>query len=313
MSRYLGWLANSALFVLCCFLIADTANAIFGAVLTDGPGEVAAPAPATARAARSWDEREVILSRNLFNASLLDPAPPSQEVPEQLEATKLPLTLVGTVASWDPGRSWAVVQDKQANETLVVAVDQEIRSAKVLRIDPRRIVLSENGSPRELAIDEEAPGKGPVQSARAAPSSAQSDRQARRLAARERAQRAREERSARTRLRKEPDGSITVPREDVESALANPASLLSEARFEPKWEDGEMVGLQINAIQEGGVLSEAGVQNGDVLTELNGIRVDAPEERARVLSEISQSSEFTVVLEGADGSPRTINFSLSDE
>ena len=99
MGQYLSWLANSVLFVLCCYMVADTTNEVFAALLTPEPAEVSAPSVGSAPLQRSWSDREVILTRNLFNASLLAPPRPTEpEAPpeEDLAATQLPLRLLGT-------------------------------------------------------------------------------------------------------------------------------------------------------------------------------------------------------------------------
>ncbi len=98
MGQYLSWLANSVLFVLCCYLVADAANEVFAALLTPTAENVARGSAPTARAPRSWADREIILKRNLFNASLLAPALDDEEPIEDLEATRLPLRLLGTAA-----------------------------------------------------------------------------------------------------------------------------------------------------------------------------------------------------------------------
>ena len=68
MSRYLSWLVNSVLVAAGCFLLADTATAVFSALLAPSPTELAAKPPETPRVDRSWAERNLIVARNLFNA-----------------------------------------------------------------------------------------------------------------------------------------------------------------------------------------------------------------------------------------------------
>ena len=157
MARYLGWLANTVLFVLCCLFAARTVNAVIGSSLATSPEPAVAPAETQLAAAPSWNDRQVILNRNLFNASLLAPAGQTA-IEEDLEATKLPLTLLGTVAALEPENSWAAIEDRETKLTRTVRIDDELRpSATVLRIERRRIVHPGERIPAGAGV-----GRGPA-------------------------------------------------------------------------------------------------------------------------------------------------------
>jgi type II secretion system protein C len=295
MGQYLSWLANAALLGLSCFLVANTANTVFAAILTPAPEEVAAAAAPPPLADRSWGDRRVILDRNLFDSAVV--APPSTLVapepePENLEATQLPLELMGTICSNNPTESLAVVQDSKARETLVLRVHDSIQddAARVTRIECKRIVLREGGKLRELALDEDDP-KGPSSSRTA------SARTPSRKAA---------QRSSRRSRRTKP----SVDR-GPSGAMRAAAKLFSEAQILPKYESGEMVGVQINAIQPDSMFERLGFAEGDVITKLNDIDIDSPEQSARVLAEFSEATEFTVELD--DGTVRTMTLDPSEE
>ncbi len=158
MGRTLSWTANSGLFVLCCFLAANTANSVFAALLMPtAAAEDVAPA-AAAPAVNSWEDTQVILTRNLFNASILAPAAAPLPANVSLEDTRLPLELRGTAAASNPIFSWAAVEDTQSHEVEVVQVGSRLknRKAEVVRIERKLIVLSENGEHRKLSIDDDA-------------------------------------------------------------------------------------------------------------------------------------------------------------
>ncbi len=104
-----------------------------------------------------------------------------------------------------------------------------------------------------------------------------------------------------------------MPREEVEEALKNPADILSQARFLPKYDGGEMVGFQINAIKSGSVLAGFGIENGDLITEFNGISITSPTESAKLLQEFNDSSSVSLVVQDADGDVRTINVDLDEK
>ena len=118
---------------------------------------------------------------------------------------------------------------------------------------------------------------------------------------------------ARARVRRLADDRFAVPRSDVRAAATDPAGLFSQARILPKYEEGEMVGLQLNAIKADSLFQRIGIQNGDTVTELNGIRVTSPEESATLLQELSNASEFTVLVRGSDGQERTLVYELEED
>lgn len=311
MGLYVSWVANAALFVLCASLTADSANAIFSAVLDPEPEPISAAPADAAPLRRSWQDREVILDRNLFSSSILAPPPPPPVEEEDLEATQLPLDLLGTVAAEDPALARATVQDLEERKTVVLAVNDQIKSAKVTRIERRRVVLLENGKLRELTLDEEKPGlKRPRASARGAGS-----RNARNRSSRSQSRRnstARNRAPSADRVKKLAENRFEVPRAEVERTVRNPAALFSQAQIQPHYDGDSMTGMQINSIKPGSLFEEIGIESGDVITELNGIQINSPEESARILSEFSEANEFSVVVEGPEG-PRTLHFTMPEE
>ncbi len=297
MNKYLIWGANGALIVVCCFLA--------GGVLADLLGS--AWLPATAPPDRAGIERQVqsrvrsdvsvIRARNLFNVSTLvpelEPEPePEEDLFGELDETELPLKLLGTAAAADERLSWAAVEDLQARKHLVVATNHPLKSAEVVRIERRRIVLRNEGRLEELALDED---EGPA--VRRAP------RRAGRRAARRATPRRDDDRI--TRLG---DRRFAVDRDEIREQVRNPATLLSEARILPKYEEGQMVGIQLNSIKEGSLFQEVGLTDGDVIVEFNGESLGNPAQSADFLQQLMTGDEFEVLVRGADGAERTLNF-----
>lgn len=310
MGQYVSWLANSLLFVLCCYLVADATNEVFAALLTPESAGVTSSPPVAPTGARTWNEREVILNRNLFNASLLAPPPPPKpevEPEEDLAATTLPLQLLGTAAAVPESASWAAVVDQTERRTVIVSIDDKLNKATVKRIERRRLVLSEGGKLRELALDDETDAKAGKQ----------------RIAAKGRRKRpARRGRNANRPPKPKPpvekvvqqidEDRFQVNRDDVDEALGNPSNIFSQARILPKYDEGTMIGLQINAIKPGSLFEDIGIESGDVITKLNGIVIDNPQESAKVLSEFSEADNFTVEVERGDGSSDTLEFNIDE-
>ena len=298
MVSYLSWAADAVLFVAACFLAANTANTIFAAMLVAPAPQSVARAAGEDLRAPGWPDRQVILDRNLFNSSTLEPSGEAEPIQEEIEATKLPLELRGTIGAEIPEYAWAVVQDTEKRETLVVTIGDDLKGkATVVRIERRRLVLLENGVHRELTIGDEALAAATKRTtARARPPSRSRSRSTRRD----------------TNVRQLADNRFALPREDVEEVLSNPADILSQARFLPKYDGEEMVGFQVNSIKSGSILEEFGIQNGDLITRFNGIAIDNPAESGRFLQEFKGSNTVTLVVEGADGESRTINVDMDE-
>jgi len=77
--------------------------------------------------------------------------------------------------------------------------------------------------------------------------------------------------------------------EQVEALLYSDAgrrthdNILSEATFAPFIEDGEQLGLYLTGIQPNGFYARLGLSVGDVLLEVNGIRLNTPESIERAI------------------------------
>jgi hypothetical protein len=158
MLQPVSWGLNTALGVLCCFLLAR-----IGVTLADellyAPPDLGAPddATASAPAATGGDDPQVIVSRNLFDADFLAPVKPAPPPEEPIEATELPLGLLGTAVTPGPEPGWAAIWNLESRESQVVTAGDELGDgeATVVRIERERVVLSENGDLRELVPDED--------------------------------------------------------------------------------------------------------------------------------------------------------------
>ncbi len=287
---------NVLLLVLCCYLIARVVTKLGEEVL--GPEIAASTDPSLAAIPerdRSWNRYEVIVSRNLFKSSSEEAAPVEvvEEVEEVDEITALPLRLIGTAFSEFQDESWAAVEDLQARNHLIVRIGDRLQDkATVHRIDRRSVVLQEGERLTKLALDAETT-TAPVKTARnRRPPKRPSRNKPDDLA---------------SRIKRLGDDRFGVPREDMEETVRNPTNLINQARMLPKYENGEMIGIQLQAIKPGSFFEAVGITNGDVITELNGEPIDSPQVTANVLRELSEG-EGVVTVMGPDGEERPITF-----
>lgn len=291
MSRWVIRSVNAGILILCCFLVASLVNRISAEIL-ETPA-VSAPPPVQARPApgRSWDERRAIVDRNLFGAALEGGEPVVEAEPEEdLAPTKLPLRLLGTAATPDVTLSTAAVEDLNSREHEVLRVGDRLRNygqVQVVRIEPRRIVLQNGARREELALDETStasarPSRPPARRAAARPTPAPGDRRAR----------------LNERLRQLSENRYAVPRQEAEEVSRNPAVLLQDGRPIPKYEDGAMVGFQLTNVKPGGIFDQFGIENGEVITEVNGIAIDSPTATTQIMAEFANADTWNIVVNG---------------
>ena len=272
---------NAVLFGGGCFLVASIVTQIAAQAIE--PDVLDSLAPSHAEQSDSQQRAAapcVILDRNLFGAQLAGDVQVAVETQEPLTKTKLPLRLLGTAAASSDSRSRAAIENEKTRKHVVVAVGDLIegfRQVRVQAIDRTRVILDNQGRPEELLLHADQP-KRPPRTAKRTP------RRARRRAA--------------------------APETDVRDRLAKLAGgggdgiskLLSQARISPKLADGEMLGMQIDAIKTGSFFETAGLQNGDIITEVNGVVLDRQEATAVVFEEMLNSDSIEISAE-RDGIP----------
>ena len=67
--------------------------------------------------------------------------------------------------------------------------------------------------------------------------------------------------------------------------------------------------MQVNTIRPGSLFEQAGIQEGDVITGLNGIAIDSPEKSVSILTEVAGAEQLTIEVDREDG-PTTLNVTL---
>jgi type II secretory pathway component PulC len=174
-----------------------------------------------------------------------------------------------------------VEETGKKNGISAVRVGDNIQSATVVGIERRRVVLLENGSRRALSLDDDADGTSLASATRPKPPT--------------RATKARTSRRKSAKSRK----SKT---EKIESPVGNPSSLYSQARIVPDIdpETNEVTGLKINAIQAGSIFEEVGIQNGEVITEIDGIPVREIGDSTKIMAALTDPDEVEIVTMDED-------------
>ena len=198
----------------------------------------------------------------------------------------LDLNLVGVVVSRNPQRSTAVLSAQ--GRVRSVAPGESAFGARVLTIASDRVVLEAAGERHELVLARESSPAAPVVPAPVQMLSSASE------------------------AVMVPDAPTlrTLDRGDVERRLMREIPrILAETALLPVTDSGNVTGFTLARIPDGTVLSEVGLQAGDVLTEINGTPIDSLATLASLYGRLSGQSEIrAVVLRG--GSAQTLTVRL---
>jgi type II secretion system protein C len=162
-------------------------------------------------------------------------------LPALLAAAPTDLQALGLVVARPPASAVAIL--RSGGKTRVLAVGDSAFGGRLVSVDARAAVL-EYGSGRVSVPLVAAADPGPARP----PSLARSD---------------------------EPGGARTMDRREVERRLGEEVPrILAETTVAPFVEDGRVTGLALTRVPDGTLLTEAGLQAGDVLTRINDTAVD---------------------------------------
>jgi general secretion pathway protein C len=111
-------------------------------------------------------------------------------------------------------------------------------------------------------------------------------------------------------IRKVGEGKYEVGQGEVDKALNNLAELSTQARIVPAFEGGKTVGFKLFSIRPGSLYSKIGLQNGDVITRINGYEMSSPEKGLEIYGKLKDAKQVTVDLKRR-GKPQTLDYNIT--
>ena len=304
MRRTVIRIATGLLFVLCCFFLASIINDISASMLTPSPTLLATPTATKASPVETLVDRQQILERNLFG-SRAEPDPivtVEVEPEEDLEATRLPVKLLGTVASADPKLARAAIANRNGSDHQLVQIGDALEKhpqATVVAIHAGRVVLQNGPRREELSLSDE---KMSIEALNHDAKTKRAIRGAKTAQARPSPRV-----PAAPRIRTAPNRSKVDQLQKL-AELANQhkqsRNLLSNAKLLPKFEDKNMIGVELSSIESESFLGKLGLKDGDLISEVNGVVIDNPKAGQQVLNVLTQNQKLTAVV---NGKPLTVS------
>ncbi len=232
---------------------------------------------------------EIIGQRNLFAAKkgAAPPPPPAPPRPdeEEIEESKLRYRLHGTIAPGPP--AVAALEDLNTGERhFIHAGDQLPNGVQIMRIERRRVVISNKDKLEAISMDDERPTVKPKASAR------------RRGTSRRRNVRSSRARRATERAARQLEQVAKQVQPTTELV-----QLFEQGSWAQVQRKGDGIAFQVSDIKPRSALKEAGVPDGAVCYEVNGSPVTGLASLAP-----GPSGEFCITCESQAGAAWTYCF-----
>ncbi len=283
--------------IVVSFLMASIASALLGWVFIGRAGKyeshnidgeetiVIFPSEAVAKLAIAK-----ILERNVFNSEgAMGDVDPTAEGP-QMAKTQLPIKVIGIIYGGTPFNGIAMIENTQ-NRTVnsFMVGDQMSPEAKLLEIQ-REIIIIDNQGRKEFAAIEEvelrrSTRKGGGKKVANSPSS---------LAGSGYATDAPPE-SFKEEGFERKGGNIEMTAEYKSRLLTTDfASVLQDAKASPNLIDGVLRGWRMDRIRKNSFWEKSGIQNGDIIEEINGVALTDAGQSVKTLQSFRNESEVDI-------------------
>jgi general secretion pathway protein C len=239
-------------------------------------------------------EIEEILKRNIFCATCppiiqapvaqvdAGPAPPP---PPQKSSLPLQLLVVNFAPPpWGFQYSTAVLRDTDDKMVGAFRVGNKVKGATVTGIDETRVHLDNEGKPEFIDLLDESPANPsrPVAAETPAPPAAPRDDVTDAL---------------KNGIKKTGENTYEIGRSTLETVLGNMSLLSRSARIVPEIRDGKAAGFRLYSVRPEGPFALIGMQNGDVISVINGLEITSPEKALEVYSKLKSASHLSVGIE----------------
>ena len=196
------------------------------------------------------------------------------------------LKLLGTYSG---RRSFAVFEKAGGGQEVFKAGDTVFGSGVLTEIGRDKAVISTGASEVTFTVFEEAIPPGLT------------------MMGRESAEK--RESASRTYTKQLSESSWVLDQKAVENAVSDMGRVLSDARLTPNASNGAVQGFILTEIKPKGVFDAIGLKNGDVLTSINGYRIDSPEKAVQVLAALKgqEAIDLDIIRQGK---PKSFHYSI---
>lgn len=275
-------LSYLVLIAIGAYLLADTVNLFVGSHLE---ASVELPQKPLQRiASRPTVDYQAIVEGNIFSSKLRGKQPVREEgSPSVVETPASPLNirLIGTVVG--NAESFAVIEDKKTREQSLYHLGDRIgetgqgeKEGKIVKIKRNEVIILRRGQKEVLKASLTDSTRGREKGSRRMVSKLPKLKE--------------------TGIRQVSEGKWVLDRREVDAAIDNLPKLLTKARIIPNFSDGKPNGFKIFSIKSGSLYAKIGLQNGDIIQQINGVAMKDPQNFMRVFQQLKDESNITIDL-----------------
>jgi general secretion pathway protein C len=253
-----------------------------------------------------------IYQRNIFNSEgpATDEKNPAEPQGNSNEITKssLGLKLLGTIFGGDPYSGLAVILDPQKNTINSFLVNDLLTpTAKLIEVDREKVIIDNQGRREfievetpELVRDKRIKKKSPTE----APAEPGQEPKIAPIAVEPPPKSYKEDGFQR-------DGNAIVMSSTYRQRLltVDMAKVLQDAKAMPNIVDNQLKGFRLTRIRQDSIYEKSGIQNDDVVLEINGIPLTDTSQAVRLLQSLKGENEIELRIDRG-GKPMTLNLSV---
>ncbi|MDO8434229.1 MAG: type II secretion system protein GspC [Candidatus Binatus sp.] len=254
---------------------------------------------------------ESIVKRDVFNLVPQEAAAPPPVVVEDLH-----LKLLGT-SMLSKSKPYAVIEDQNGEQSLYKVGDDIPDAGKLVSVERTRAIVDHDG--RRVALEmpvSEMPAVEPSQlggpsmpvphmrhgprppfapngeATEPEPDDNDDDNT-----------------SSKLNIKKLSPGNFAASRAEVAKTMQNPAMLFTQMRAVPHVENGKTDGFAISEVKPGSVFEQIGMQNGDLVTSIDGQPVTNPMQAMSLMGSVQNKPSIDLTV-SRGGSPMNLHLDL---
>jgi type II secretion system protein C len=276
----------------------------------------------TANGTQARPYYDLIVKRDIFNET------PQESGPAPVVEADLTIKLIGT-SQLSKSKPYAIIEDATGNESLYQVGEDIPDAGKLVSVETNRAIIDRGGHRVAIEIpSSDLPAvppsqlgaplglgaiRGPILRGLPAAMRRKLQRMGRLPAAagddNDNSDDNDDNNNSKIELKKLGPGKFAVSRAEVQQTMENPAQFFSQMRALPHFVNGKTDGFSISQVAPGSVFEQLGLQDGDLLTSIDGQPVTNPMQAMGLIEAVKTASAIDLTV-NRGGSPTSVHLDL---